>query len=60
MPPMHRSAPMTVGARVGLRRPAPEAAQWLLNVPDKAADNTTPPAAPAETDERIQIGPLDV
>lgn len=57
---MHKPAPLTFGARLALRRPAPEEARWFFNVPDDAADNTTPPAPPTEADERVQIGPLDV
>lgn len=55
-----RSAPITFGARLALHRPAPEEARWFFNVPDEAPADVAPPAAPAETDDRVQIGPLDV
>lgn len=57
---MRNAAPLTFGARLALHRPAPEEARWFFNVPDEAPADVAPPAASAETDGRVQIGPLDV
>ncbi len=57
---MRSAAPMTFGARLALHRPAPEEARWFFNVPDEAPAGVAPPSAPAEPDDRVQIGPLDV
>ncbi|MDF3852321.1 hypothetical protein [Achromobacter denitrificans] len=52
-------APMTFGARLALRRPAPEEARWFFNVPDELPGDTEPPTEPVD-DDKIQIAPLDV
>lgn len=57
---MRNAAPMTFGARLALHRPAPEEARWFFNVPHEAPTDVEPTAAPAEPDDRVQIGPLDV
>ncbi len=57
---MRNATPLTFGARLALHRPAPEEARWFFNVPDEAPADVAPPAAPAEPDDRVQIGPLDV
>lgn len=51
---------MTFGARIVFRRVAPEEARWFFNVPDEGSGDVAPPAASAEPDDRVQIGPLDV
>lgn len=51
--------PMTFGARLALRRPAPDEARWSFNVPDEQPGDSVPQDMPAD-DDKIQIGPLDV
>ena len=58
---MNNAAPLTFGARLATRRSAKEETAWFFNVPAAVLSETTPAqVAPANADEKIQIGPLDV
>lgn len=56
---MRNAAPMTFGARPAAHRLTKEEIAWFFNVPVETLCDT-PPAVPADADERVQIGPLDV
>lgn len=58
---MRNSALLTFGARLASRRLAPGEAAWFFNVPQESSSEPTPqPEAPAKSDDKVQIGPLDV
>ncbi len=56
---MRNAAPLTFGARLATHAFTKEEILRIFNVPEGQLNDNEPPA-PAETDERVQIGPLDV
>lgn len=58
---MRNAAPLTFGARLASRRLEPGEAAWFFNVPQESPSEPAPqPEAPARSDDKVQIGPLDV
>lgn len=58
---MRSAAPLTFGARLAALLQTAENAAWFFNVPPESPGDTTPPQAePAEPEDKVQIGPLDV
>lgn len=58
---MRNAAPMTFGARLAAHRLTVEHAAWFFNDPgEPAPPDTSEQAEPADADDRIQVGPLDV
>ncbi|WP_287142609.1 hypothetical protein [Achromobacter sp.] len=58
---MNNVAPLTFGAGLAACRSAKEETAWFFNLPAAVLSETTPAqVAPADADEKIQIGPLDV
>lgn len=58
---MRNAAPMTFGARLAAQLLTVQDAAWFFNVPTEPAPPDTPDQGePANADDRIQVGPLDV
>ena len=58
---MRNTAPPTFGARLAKHLISAEEAAWFFNVPQESPSEPAPqPEAPARSDDKVQIGPLDV
>lgn len=58
---MRIAAPMTFGARLAAHQITKEDLAWFFNVPVELLSDVAPvPTTPAEAQDKVQIGPLDV
>ncbi len=60
-PKLRKAAPMTFSARLAATLQDADDAAWFFNVPhEPTVDAASSQAEPAKSEDRVQIGPLDV